>query len=121
MAHLLHTRLFQSAVITLAAIPGFMLAMRCVEEQDRSITLSLSNFVSKVLGSIPGPIIYGAILDIPCILRYRDQCAPETTEIVSFTTTKPYDIPTTDSPFCSVYFTVFSVIAVYTIRKEGQE
>lgn len=66
--------LVASCIYTMFAIPGFMLGLRCVDEQDRSITLGLANFCSKVLGSIPGPIIYGAFLDFPCEVHLESKC-----------------------------------------------
>lgn len=48
------------------------LVFRCVPESQRSFSLGLSNVVSKVFGSFPAPILFGAIIDSSCIVWQMD-------------------------------------------------
>ena len=49
-----------------ATIYNYFLFRRVVPEIDRSATQGLKQFVSRALGFVPGPIIFGAIIDGYC-------------------------------------------------------
>lgn len=42
--------------------------LRCVEEQDKALGLGLIAAVSGLLGFLPNPIIYGALIDSSCLV-----------------------------------------------------
>ena len=49
-------------------VPGTVFCMRVVEEHERSLALGLGSAIQRVGGSIPGPLLIGAILDSSCLL-----------------------------------------------------
>lgn len=61
--------LLWSSSMTLMAIPGLMLTLRCVSDEDRSLTVTIGNVISKIFGQIPAPIVFGALIDGCCILH----------------------------------------------------
>ena len=46
---------------------------RCVEDEQRHLSLGVASFISRVLGTIPGPLITGALFDSACLLRNEQQ------------------------------------------------
>ncbi|XP_072028586.1 solute carrier organic anion transporter family member 4A1-like [Amphiura filiformis] len=56
----------------LAAIPGVECILRCVPESQRSLAVGVQWIFIRVLGTIPGPIAFGAALDTSCILWQQD-------------------------------------------------
>ena len=50
---------------------------RCVPESQRCFALGINWFVLRLLGSVPGPIIVGSIIDQSCIL-WNEQCGKRT-------------------------------------------
>ncbi|XP_035689314.1 solute carrier organic anion transporter family member 4C1-like [Branchiostoma floridae] len=42
--------------------------LRSVEERQRSMALGMTNLVGRLLGTIPGPIMFGALVDRSCLL-----------------------------------------------------
>lgn len=58
--------------IFLPLIPSLHASLRCVPESQRSFSLGLSNVVSKVFGSFPAPILFGAIIDSSCTVWQMD-------------------------------------------------
>lgn len=51
-------------------------ACRCVASKERPLSLGVVSFCARALGSIPGPIITGALFDSACLLRnsLQEQC-----------------------------------------------
>ncbi|XP_060600480.1 solute carrier organic anion transporter family member 1C1-like isoform X2 [Ruditapes philippinarum] len=49
-------------------IPIIIVNLRCVEERDRASASAFSGFLSSALGWMPGPVIFGAIVDGTCSL-----------------------------------------------------
>lgn len=54
-----------------------ILPRRSVPESQRCFALGINWFVLRLLGSVPGPIIIGAIIDQSCIL-WNEQCGKRT-------------------------------------------
>ncbi|XP_072022242.1 solute carrier organic anion transporter family member 5A1-like [Amphiura filiformis] len=48
--------------------PRIVIIVSCVEFTDKSIAIGVSRIIMLLLGSIPGPILYGALIDTSCIL-----------------------------------------------------
>eukprot|EP00048_Salpingoeca_helianthica_P024735 m.34917 g.34917 ORF g.34917 m.34917 type:complete len:709 (+) comp9560_c1_seq1:110-2236(+) len=49
-------------------VPGTVFCMRVVDEHERSLALGLGSAIQRIGGSIPGPLLIGAILDGSCLL-----------------------------------------------------
>ncbi|KAH3710168.1 hypothetical protein DPMN_069637 [Dreissena polymorpha] len=49
-------------------VPTFIAQIRCVQETDRAASTAFASFVTSALGWMPGPIIFGAIIDDTCLL-----------------------------------------------------
>ena len=48
------------------------LSSRCVAEEQRTLALGVQSVSFRIFGSIPGPIVFGAILDSACIYWQRE-------------------------------------------------
>ena len=48
-------------------------ATRCVSDDIRSLALGLQSMLFRLFGSIPSPLIYGALFDTSC-LYWQEQC-----------------------------------------------
>ncbi|XP_036042415.1 solute carrier organic anion transporter family member 4A1 isoform X2 [Onychomys torridus] len=57
----------------LSSIPALTATLRCVCDQQRSFALGIQWIVVRTLGSIPGPIAFGWVIDKACLL-WQDQC-----------------------------------------------
>uniref|UniRef100_A0A8D3AGU4 Solute carrier organic anion transporter family member n=1 Tax=Scophthalmus maximus TaxID=52904 RepID=A0A8D3AGU4_SCOMX len=60
----------------LCSIPALTATLRCVPDSQRSFALGIQWIVVRALGSIPGPIIFGSMIDTSCIL-WQDQCGEQ--------------------------------------------
>uniref|UniRef100_A0A8D2AQ55 Solute carrier organic anion transporter family member n=1 Tax=Sciurus vulgaris TaxID=55149 RepID=A0A8D2AQ55_SCIVU len=56
----------------LSSIPALTATLRCVSDQQRSFALGIQWIVVRTLGSIPGPIAFGWVIDGACLL-WQDQ------------------------------------------------
>jgi len=50
-----------------------MVSHRCIADEQRSLALGIQSVFVKVLGSIPGPIVMGAIFDSSCAY-WQEEC-----------------------------------------------
>ncbi|CAH1251560.1 SLCO4C1 [Branchiostoma lanceolatum] len=50
--------------------------LRCVPDSQRAFALGLENVLSRLLGSIPGPILMGFVIDQACLIR-QESCGVE--------------------------------------------
>ncbi|XP_003377138.1 solute carrier organic anion transporter family member 4A1 [Trichinella spiralis] len=57
---------FQIFVIFLSAMPSQQSMLRCVTFEQRTLALGLDYIFVRALGSVPGPILFGYILDAAC-------------------------------------------------------
>nr|XP_019944418.1 PREDICTED: solute carrier organic anion transporter family member 4A1 [Paralichthys olivaceus] len=57
----------------LCSIPALTATLRCVPDNQRSFALGIQWIVMRVFGSIPGPILFGSVIDISCLL-WQNQC-----------------------------------------------
>ncbi|BFZ11719.1 hypothetical protein BsWGS_14758 [Bradybaena similaris] len=53
---------------TLSIIPGFMLSVRSVEQQDQSLATGTASFCQTLIGILPSPICFGKLIDMSCAL-----------------------------------------------------
>ncbi|XP_059079706.1 solute carrier organic anion transporter family member 4A1-like [Tigriopus californicus] len=58
----------------MAAMPNVVATLRSVEPVHRSLALGIESIVSRVLGTIPGPVILGSIIDYACLLWEKREC-----------------------------------------------
>uniref|UniRef100_A0A8C8D3I5 Solute carrier organic anion transporter family member n=1 Tax=Oncorhynchus tshawytscha TaxID=74940 RepID=A0A8C8D3I5_ONCTS len=60
----------------LCSIPALTATLRCVPDNQRSFGLGIQWIVVRSLGGIPGPIAFGSVIDISCLL-WEDQCGEQ--------------------------------------------
>ncbi|KAM4710104.1 solute carrier organic anion transporter family member 4C1 [Discoglossus pictus] len=58
----------------MTATPITMAILRCVPDKQRSFALGVQWSFIRLLGSIPGPIVFGVIIDSTCILWNQNDC-----------------------------------------------
>ncbi|XP_071510809.1 solute carrier organic anion transporter family member 4A1-like [Diadema antillarum] len=56
-----------------ATIPEINVLLRVVPEGQRSMSLGLNSLLKRLLGAVPGPIVFGAVIDGSCLL-WQDSC-----------------------------------------------
>jgi len=52
----------------LASMPSVVASLRCVRKEEKSLGLGLQSIILRLIGSIPGPVLFGSFLDRACIL-----------------------------------------------------
>ncbi|XP_038125048.1 solute carrier organic anion transporter family member 4A1 [Cyprinodon tularosa] len=60
----------------LSSIPALTATLRCVPDSQRSFGLGIQWILMRTLGSIPGPIAFGSLIDISCLL-WEDKCGDQ--------------------------------------------
>ncbi|XP_071955520.1 solute carrier organic anion transporter family member 4A1-like [Antedon mediterranea] len=60
----------------LAVVPSQTATLRCVPHSQRSFGLGLQSLLWRAFGSVPGPVIFGAVIDKTCIL-WENACGSE--------------------------------------------
>ncbi|KAK1345097.1 hypothetical protein QTO34_013803 [Cnephaeus nilssonii] len=66
---------FAAVVFTfMAGTPITVSILRCVNQNQRSLALGIQFMMLRLLGSIPGPIIFGVTIDSTCILWDVNEC-----------------------------------------------
>lgn len=58
------------------SVASFMLLCfhcRCIADEQRSLALGLQSVFFRALGTIPGPIIVGALFDVSCVY-WQEEC-----------------------------------------------
>ncbi|XP_006755210.1 PREDICTED: solute carrier organic anion transporter family member 4C1 [Myotis davidii] len=66
---------FAAIVFTfMAGTPITVSILRCVNQKQRSLALGIQFMMLRLLGSIPGPIIFGVTIDSTCILWDVNEC-----------------------------------------------
>ena len=54
-------------------ITDFIMLCRCVSDEERHLSIGVISFIVRAFGSIPGPLITGALFDSACLLRHEQQ------------------------------------------------
>ncbi|XP_028810056.1 solute carrier organic anion transporter family member 1C1 isoform X2 [Denticeps clupeoides] len=62
-----------SFIISLGGTPGYMLLIRCIKPQLKSLALGFHTLATRTLG-IPAPIYFGAIIDTTCLKWGQKSC-----------------------------------------------
>ncbi|XP_790850.4 solute carrier organic anion transporter family member 4A1 [Strongylocentrotus purpuratus] len=57
----------------LALVPSTMASIRCVSHDQRSFALGIQSLCFRAFGTIPGPVVFGALIDRVCVL-WQDSC-----------------------------------------------
>ncbi|XP_068184220.1 solute carrier organic anion transporter family member 4A1 [Antennarius striatus] len=60
----------------LASIPALTVTLRCVPDSQKSFALGIQWILVRAIGSIPGPIAFGSLIDNSCIL-WQDKCGEQ--------------------------------------------
>uniref|UniRef100_A0A8C4RIH4 Solute carrier organic anion transporter family member n=1 Tax=Erpetoichthys calabaricus TaxID=27687 RepID=A0A8C4RIH4_ERPCA len=47
--------------------PGYMVIIRCISPELKSLAVGLQNLVIRTLGGIPAPVYFGALIDTTCL------------------------------------------------------
>ncbi|XP_027461732.1 solute carrier organic anion transporter family member 4C1 isoform X2 [Zalophus californianus] len=67
--------LFATIIFTfMAGTPITVSILRCVHHRQRSLALGIQFMLLRLLGTIPGPIIFGVTIDSTCILWDINEC-----------------------------------------------
>ncbi|XP_021347931.1 solute carrier organic anion transporter family member 4A1-like [Mizuhopecten yessoensis] len=54
------------------SMPALAATLRCVPPEERSFALGIQWIIARCLGSIPGPLLFGTLIDVSCVLWQRD-------------------------------------------------
>ncbi|XP_041860972.1 solute carrier organic anion transporter family member 4A1 [Melanotaenia boesemani] len=60
----------------LCSIPALTATLRCVSDSQRSFGLGIQWIMVRTFGGIPGPIAFGSVIDISCLL-WQHQCGEQ--------------------------------------------
>ena len=58
----------------MSAMPNVVATLRSVEPVHRSLALGIESIFLRVMGTIPGPILFGALIDQTCTLWQQKEC-----------------------------------------------
>ncbi|NP_001243524.1 solute carrier organic anion transporter family member 1A2 isoform X1 [Sus scrofa] len=56
-----------SFIYSLSAIPGYMVLLRSIKPEEKSLGVGLHAFCTRVFAGIPAPIYFGALVDSTCL------------------------------------------------------
>ncbi|KAK7091376.1 solute carrier organic anion transporter family member 4A1-like [Littorina saxatilis] len=54
--------------IFITSMPALSASLRCVTQDQRSFAMGIQWIIARCLGSIPGPILFGKMLDLTCLV-----------------------------------------------------
>ncbi|ESO09595.1 hypothetical protein HELRODRAFT_97665 [Helobdella robusta] len=80
--------IFYSLIIFVSFIcwtPVLTATLRCVAERHKSLALGLQWMIVRIVGMIPAPMIFGAIIDRACLFWNRDYCFDRTGSCAIYT------------------------------------
>jgi MFS family permease len=52
-------------------IPATTVVLKAVPHAQRTLAMGLQNFIFRLLGAVPAPLVFGALVDSACVLRER--------------------------------------------------
>uniref|UniRef100_A0A8C2B007 Solute carrier organic anion transporter family member n=1 Tax=Cyprinus carpio TaxID=7962 RepID=A0A8C2B007_CYPCA len=91
-----------SFIISLGGTPGYMLLIRCIRPQLKSLALGFHTLTTRTLAGIPAPIYFGAIIDTTCLKWGQKKCGGRGACRIYNTTAYRYSLITTlDLHICS--------------------
>ncbi|XP_048865516.1 solute carrier organic anion transporter family member 1C1-like [Brienomyrus brachyistius] len=65
---------FSSFIISLGGTPGYMLLIRCIKPELKSLALGVHTLTTRTLAGIPAPIYFGAVIDATCLKWGHKRC-----------------------------------------------
>uniref|UniRef100_A0A4W6E1S9 Solute carrier organic anion transporter family member n=1 Tax=Lates calcarifer TaxID=8187 RepID=A0A4W6E1S9_LATCA len=63
-----------SFINSLGATPGYMVIIRCISPELKSLALGIQALVTRTLGGIPAPVYFGALIDSTCLKWSMKKC-----------------------------------------------
>uniref|UniRef100_A0A3Q2U0M9 Solute carrier organic anion transporter family member n=1 Tax=Fundulus heteroclitus TaxID=8078 RepID=A0A3Q2U0M9_FUNHE len=63
-----------SFINSLGATPGYMVIIRCITPDLKSLALGIQALVTRTLGGIPAPVYFGALIDSTCLKWSIKKC-----------------------------------------------
>uniref|UniRef100_A0A3Q2C7I6 Solute carrier organic anion transporter family member n=1 Tax=Cyprinodon variegatus TaxID=28743 RepID=A0A3Q2C7I6_CYPVA len=63
-----------SFINSLGATPGYMVIIRCISPDLKSLALGIQALVTRTLGGIPAPVYFGALIDSTCLKWSIKKC-----------------------------------------------
>uniref|UniRef100_H3BW91 Solute carrier organic anion transporter family member n=1 Tax=Tetraodon nigroviridis TaxID=99883 RepID=H3BW91_TETNG len=66
-----------SFVTSFTQTPSFMMILRTVPAEDKSFAVGVQYMMFRVLAFLPGPVLYGSVIDTTCIL-WGKKCGQQT-------------------------------------------
>lgn len=63
-----------SFINALGATPGYMVIIRCITPELKSLALGMQTLVTRTLGGIPAPVYFGALIDLTCLKWSMKSC-----------------------------------------------
>ncbi|KAG8005717.1 Solute carrier organic anion transporter family member 1C1 [Nibea albiflora] len=61
-------------IMSLGATPGYMVIIRCVSPELKSLALGIQTLVTRSLAGIPAPVFFGALIDTTCLKWSIKKC-----------------------------------------------
>ncbi|XP_069484526.1 solute carrier organic anion transporter family member 1A2-like isoform X2 [Ambystoma mexicanum] len=61
-------------IYSFGAMPGYMVLIRSLKPEEKSLGLGIHLLTSRALGGIPSPIFYGAVIDSTCLKWGTTSC-----------------------------------------------
>ncbi|XP_064591976.1 solute carrier organic anion transporter family member 4C1 isoform X1 [Zonotrichia leucophrys gambelii] len=104
---------FFAVVFTfMSTTPTTVAILRCVPDKQRSFALGVKLLFLRILGSIPGPVLFGAAIDNSCTLWDIDECETKGACWVYDNERMAYLLMGI-STACKIITIIFVVMAVY--------
>lgn len=66
-----------SLIASLSQTPSYMMILRSVPAEDKSFAVGVQYMLFRVLAFMPGPVLYGSVIDSTCIL-WGKKCGKQT-------------------------------------------
>ncbi|KAJ1164943.1 hypothetical protein NDU88_005375, partial [Pleurodeles waltl] len=66
--------LFCCLIYSFGAMPGYMVLIRSLKPEEKSLGLGIHLLAARALGGIPSPIIFGVLADITCLTWGTTSC-----------------------------------------------
>ncbi|XP_041496946.1 solute carrier organic anion transporter family member 1A5-like [Microtus oregoni] len=67
LQYFLIVSVFGCFIYSLSAIPGYMVLLRCIKSEEKSLGIGLHAFCTRIFAGIPAPIYFGALIDRTCL------------------------------------------------------
>lgn len=63
-----------SFINSLGATPGYMVIIRCISPELKSLALGMQALATRTLGGLPAPVYFGALIDSTCLKWSIKKC-----------------------------------------------